>query len=145
MYTMEFWARADEPTEIMTGMFGANSNGYIFGSGASQGTFAIKGQKVGTSWQKFNWTFRFTDVGCQYLTIRLGASLNAGKAVYFDNVEVYKSTSTVKDPRIDYRTKTDGARGLVKQSVTNTLGKEGQYSYQTLLMHNLAHHLVRLQ
>jgi len=125
MYTMEFFARADEPTTLMMGMFGANANGHVFGSGASQGTFAVKHFKVGTSWEKFNWTFRFTDVDCRYLTMRVGANtLNAGKSVYFDNVEIYKSTSTEKHPRIDYRTKTDGARGLVKQSVTNAIGTE---------------------
>ncbi len=125
LYTIEFWARADEPTTIMSALFGCNVNGHTFGSGPAQGTFAVVPQKVGTSWQKFNWSWRFTDAGCKYLTMRLGADiLNPGKAVYFDNVEVYKSTSTSKHPRIDYRTKTDGARGLVKQSVTNAVGTE---------------------
>ena len=134
MYTLEFWARADEPTTLMTGMFGCNSDGNTFGAGASQGTFAVVPQKVGTSWQKFNWSWRFTDVASKYLSIRLGAdALNAGKAVYFDNVEVYKSTSTVKDPRIDYRTKTDGNRGTVKQSVTNTAGTERSIQIPNLI------------
>ena len=125
MYTMEFFARADEPTTILMGLFGANVNGHIFGSGPAQGTFAIKDFKVGTSWERFNFTFRFTDVGCRHLTMRVGAdALNPDKAVYFDNLEVYKSTSTSKDPRVDYRVKTDGARGLVKQSVTNAVGTE---------------------
>ena len=125
MYTMEFFARADEPTTILMGLFGANANGHIFGSGPSQGTFVVKDFKVGTSWEKFNFTFRFTDVGCKYLTMRVGAdALNPDKAVYFDNLEVYKSTSTSKNPAVDYRVKTDGARGLVKQSVTNAVGTE---------------------
>ena len=125
MYTMEFFARADEPTTILMGLFGANVNGHIFGSGPAQGTFAIKDFKVGTSWERFNFTFRFTDVGCRHLTMRVGADvLNPDKAVYFDNLEVYKSTSTSKNPAVDYRVKTDGARGLVKQSVTNNVGTE---------------------
>ena len=125
MYTVEFWARADEPTTLMTGIFGCNENGHTFGSGPAQGTFAVVPQKVGTSWKKFNFSWRFTDIGCKYLTIRLGADvLNPGKAVYFDNVEVYNSTSTSKNPAVDYRTKTDGSRGLVKQSVTNAVGTE---------------------
>ena len=125
MYTMEFFARADEPTTILMGLFGANVNGHIFGAGPSQGTFVVKDFKVGTSWEKFNFTFKFTDVGCKYLTMRVGADvLNPDKAVYFDNIEVYKSTSTSKNPRIDYRVKTEGARGFVKQSVTNAVGTE---------------------
>ena len=46
MYTMEFFARADEPTTILMGLFGANVNGHIFGAGPSQGTFVVKDFKV---------------------------------------------------------------------------------------------------
>jgi len=125
LYSMEFFARADEPTTILMGLFGANAAGNVFGSGPSQGTFVIKDFKVGTSWEKFNFTFKFTDQASKYLTMRVGANvLNPDKAVYFDNIEIYKSTSTSKNPRIDYKVKTDGARGLVKQSVTNNVGTE---------------------
>jgi len=128
-YTMEFWAKSDLPwlsPTILAGMFGANANGNIFGAGPTEDTWVIKEFPVTNKWQKYNFTFTFKHPNSKYLTTRLGVNeLGQGSGhIYFDDIYVYKANSTLQNPKVTYRSRTDGSRGTVRLSVTNTAGIE---------------------
>ena len=129
-YTMEFMARTEKAsTRIQAGLFGVNAAGNVFGSDTIDGSYQIKEFTAQPNWNKYSFTFKFTNVSSKHLSAALGAkNLNPENPVYFDDVKIFRASSTQASPKAVYFTQTDGDRGKVDLSVTTTSGTERNIS-----------------
>ena len=125
-YTMEFMARTEKAsTRIQAGLFGVNAAGNVFGSDTIDGSYQIKEFTAQPNWNKYSFTFKFTNVSSKHLSAALGAkNLNPENPVYFDDVKIFRASSTLANPKAVYFTQTDGDKGKVDLSVTTGGGTE---------------------
>ena len=73
-YTMEFMARTEKAsTRIQAGLFGVNAAGNVFGSDTIDGSYQIKEFTAQPNWNKYSFTFKFTNVSSKHLSAALGA------------------------------------------------------------------------
>ncbi len=121
-YTMEFMARTDKASsKIQAGLFGVNSAGNVFGAPGIDGSHQIKEFIADTNWKKYSFTFKFTNELSVFLTTALGVkNLHPTNPVYFDDVKIFRASSTLANPKAVYFTQTDSVRGTVDLTTTTS-------------------------
>ncbi len=90
-WTISVWAKASVATDGQLFIFGADTNGAVFASpDYSAGTIAIT-----TSWQRFNFSYTFTNANTRYIQFRLDGTNTGGSGItiWWDGLQVERASS----------------------------------------------------
>jgi hypothetical protein len=93
-WTISVWAKASVATNGELFIFGADTNGAIFATpDYSAGTISIT-----TSWQRFSFSYTFTNANTRYIQFRLDGTISGGSGtiIWWDGLQVEKSSSATQ-------------------------------------------------
>ena len=90
-WTISVWAKASVATDGQLFIFGADTNGAVFTiNDYSAGTIAIT-----TSWQRFSFSYTFTNASTRYIQFRLDGTNTGGSGItiWWDGLQVERASS----------------------------------------------------
>lgn len=90
-WTISVWAKATVATDGQLFIFGADTNGAVFVSpDYNAGTIAIT-----TSWQRFSFSYTFTNANTRYIQFRLDGTNTGGSGItiWWDGLQVERASS----------------------------------------------------
>ena len=93
-WTISVWAKASVATDGQLFIFGADTNGAIFATpDYSAGTISIT-----TSWQRFSFSYTFTNASTRYIQFRLDGTNSGGSGItiWWDGLQIEKSSSATQ-------------------------------------------------
>lgn len=94
-WTLSVYVKASVSTFCELFIFGADINGNVFQAGSADygGTGALT---IGTSWQRISYSFTFSNANVRYIQIRLDGSNTAGHIIWWDGLQLEKSSSATQ-------------------------------------------------
>jgi len=90
-WTISVWAKASIATDGQLFIFGADTNGAVFTiNDYSAGTIAIT-----TSWQRFSFSYTFTNASTRYIQFRLDGTNTggSGQTIWWDGLQVERASA----------------------------------------------------
>jgi hypothetical protein len=90
-WTISIWAKASVATDGQLFIFGADTNGAVFTiNDYSAGTIAIT-----TSWQRFSFSYTFTNASTRYIQFRLDGTNSGGSGItiWWDGLQVERASA----------------------------------------------------
>lgn len=93
-WTISVWAKASVATDGQLFIFGADTNGAVFVSpDYSPGNMSIT-----TSWQRFSFSYTFTNANTRYIQFRLDGTNSGGSGItiWWDGLQVERSSTATK-------------------------------------------------
>ena len=90
-WTISVWAKASVATTGELFIFGADTNGAIFATpDYSAGTISIT-----TSWQRFSFSYTFTNANTRYIQFRLDGTISGGSGtiIWWDGLQIERASS----------------------------------------------------
>jgi len=90
-WTISVWAKATTNTDGQLFIFGADTNGAVFTiNDYNAGTIAIT-----TSWQRFSFSYTFTNASTRYIQFRLDGTNSGGSGItiWWDGLQIERASS----------------------------------------------------
>jgi len=90
-WTISVWAKATVATDGQLFIFGADTNGAVFTiNDYNAGTIAIT-----TSWQRFSFSYTFTNANTRYIQFRLDGTNSGGSGItiWWDGLQIERASS----------------------------------------------------
>lgn len=90
-WTISVWAKATVATDGQLFIFGADTNGAVFVSP----DYNAGGMSITTSWQRFSFSYTFTNANTRYIQFRLDGTNSGGSGItiWWDSLQVERASS----------------------------------------------------
>lgn len=93
-WTISVWAKASVATDGQLFIFGADTNGAVF----TINDYSAGNMSITTSWQRFSFSYTFTNANTRYIQFRLDGTNSGGSGItiWWDGLQVERSSSATQ-------------------------------------------------
>lgn len=90
-WTISVWAKASVATDGQLFIFGADTNGAVFVSP----DYSAGNMSITTSWQRFSFSYTFTNANTRYIQFRLDGTNSGGSGItiWWDGLQIERASS----------------------------------------------------
>lgn len=93
-WTISVWAKASVATDGQLFIFGADTNGAVF----TINDYSAGNMSITTSWQRFSFSYTFTNANTRYIQFRLDGTNSGGSGItiWWDGLQIERASSATQ-------------------------------------------------